>query len=94
MATLKWIAIFTVVGYGALVALLYVAQRAMQYFPESLRTAPAEAGLAGAEEVVLDTPTASGSSPGTCRRAPTNRSSSISTAMAPRCVGASSAFAR
>jgi fermentation-respiration switch protein FrsA (DUF1100 family) len=55
MATLKWIAIFAVVGYGALVALLYVAQRSMQYFPERFRTAPAEAGLAGAEEVVLDT---------------------------------------
>src|ERR1700704_579746 len=55
MATLKWIAIFAVVGYGALVALLYVAQRSMQYFPERFRTGPAEAGLAGAEEVVLDT---------------------------------------
>jgi fermentation-respiration switch protein FrsA (DUF1100 family) len=55
MTTLKWIAIFAVVGYGALVALLYVAQRSMQYFPERFRTGPAEAGLAGAEEVVLDT---------------------------------------
>jgi fermentation-respiration switch protein FrsA (DUF1100 family) len=55
MATLKWIAIFAVIGYGALVALLYVAQRSMQYFPERFRTAPAEAGLAGFEEVMLDT---------------------------------------
>ena len=55
MATLKWIAIFAVVGYGALVALLYVAQRSMQYFPESFRTAPAAAGFAEAEEVALGT---------------------------------------
>jgi fermentation-respiration switch protein FrsA (DUF1100 family) len=56
MATLKWIAIYVIVGYGALVALLYVAQRSMQYFPERFRTAPTDAGLAGAEEVILDTP--------------------------------------
>ncbi len=37
------------------VALLYVAQRALQYFPERIRTAPAAAGLPEAEEVVLDT---------------------------------------
>jgi hypothetical protein len=41
--------------YCALVALLYVAQRAMMYFPDSTRTPPAEAGLPQAEEVVLDT---------------------------------------
>src|SRR5260370_12513466 len=36
-------------------ALLYVTQRAMQYFPELLRRAPAVAGLPEAQEVVLDT---------------------------------------
>jgi fermentation-respiration switch protein FrsA (DUF1100 family) len=55
MATLKSFLIFALVGYAALVALLYVAQRGLQYFPESLRTAPAAAGLPAAEEVVLDT---------------------------------------
>jgi len=51
---LKWF-IAPVVVYGALVALVYVAQRLLQYFPERRRTAPAAIGLANAEEVVLDT---------------------------------------
>ena len=55
MNTLKWLVIFTFLGYGAIVALLYFGQRAMQYFPERFRTAPAAAGLPEAEEVVLDT---------------------------------------
>src|SRR6266699_3190393 len=55
MNTLKWLVIFTLLGYGAFVALLYVTQRALQYFPERIRTAPAVAGLPEAEEVVLDT---------------------------------------
>ena len=55
MNTLKWFVIFTLLGYGAFVALLYVAQRSLQYFPERFRTAPAAAGLPEAEEVVLDT---------------------------------------
>jgi hypothetical protein len=48
---LKWF-IAPVVVYGAFVALVYVAQRLLQYFPE--RPAPAAIGLANAEEVVLD----------------------------------------
>ena len=55
MNTLKWLVIFTLIGYGAFVVLLYVAQRSLQYFPERFRTAPAAAGLPEAEEVVLDT---------------------------------------
>src|SRR5262249_50870612 len=51
MNTLKWLVIFTVLGYGVTVALLYFGQRAMQYFPERFRTAPAPAGPPGAEEV-------------------------------------------
>jgi hypothetical protein len=51
---LKWV-IAPVVVYGAFVALVYVAQRLLQYFPERRRTAPAAIGLADAEEVVLDT---------------------------------------
>ena len=42
-------------AFGGLVALMYVAQRSLMYFPERLRTAPAAAGLPAAEEVVLDT---------------------------------------
>jgi len=55
MSTLKWFMLYAILGYGALVALLYFAQRAIQYFPERLRTAPAAAGLPQAQEVVLDT---------------------------------------
>src|SRR6516165_429956 len=55
MNTLKWLVIFTLLGYGAFVVLLYVAQRSLQYFPERFRTAPAAAGLPQAQEVVLDT---------------------------------------
>src|ERR1700730_392669 len=49
----KWLLIIALVGYGGLVALLYVGQRALEYFPERFRTSPAAAGLAEAEEVVL-----------------------------------------
>jgi uncharacterized protein len=55
MTTLKWLLTFAVVFYGGFVALLYVAQRAIQYFPESFRTTPAAAGLPEAEEIVLET---------------------------------------
>lgn len=55
MTVLKWL-LFALAGYGGLVALLYVSQRSLQYFPESFRTAPAAAGMPAAEEVLLDTP--------------------------------------
>jgi fermentation-respiration switch protein FrsA (DUF1100 family) len=51
---LKWLLIFAL-GYGALVALVYFGQRALQYFPEKTRTAPAAAGLPEAEEVERET---------------------------------------
>ena len=53
---LKSILIVALVCYGGLLALLYLTQRAMQYFPERLRTAPAEAGLPEAQEIELETP--------------------------------------
>ncbi len=56
MAGWKWFLVFVATGYLALAALMYVAQRALMYFPETFRTSPAEAGLAEAEEVMLDTP--------------------------------------
>jgi fermentation-respiration switch protein FrsA (DUF1100 family) len=55
MATLKWLLIVAAVGYGVFLTLLYVAQRKLQYVPETLRTTPAAAGLPQAQEVVLDT---------------------------------------
>ena len=51
---LKWL-FASVVLYGGLVALLYVVQRYLQYFPERQRTTPSAAGLSEAEEAVLDT---------------------------------------
>lgn len=55
MATLKWLAVLALVGYGGIVALLYFAQRAMMYLPDTARTPPAAAGLPDAEEVTLAT---------------------------------------
>lgn len=54
MHLLKWLIVAALV-YGGFVALMYVAQRSLMYFPERHRTAPAEAGLPGVQEVVLDT---------------------------------------
>ena len=51
---LKWLVI-AIALYGGIVALLYVAQRSLQYFPERRRTAPRTVGLLQAEEVVLNT---------------------------------------
>ena len=51
---LKWL-IAAGVLYGGSVALLYVSQRSLQYFPERRRTTPHAAGLSEAEEVILDT---------------------------------------
>jgi fermentation-respiration switch protein FrsA (DUF1100 family) len=51
---LKWLLIIALVGYCGLLLLVYLGQRALQYFPERARTPPAAAGLPEAEEVVLD----------------------------------------
>lgn len=40
---------------GGFVALMYFTQRSLMYHPYKFRTAPAEAGFAAAEEIVLDT---------------------------------------
>jgi fermentation-respiration switch protein FrsA (DUF1100 family) len=52
MTAIKWLLV-AALGYGGLVALMYVAQRAFMYFPETARTPPAAAGLPQAEEVIL-----------------------------------------
>lgn len=54
MTILKWL-LLALAGYGALIALMYAAQRTLMYFPEKQRTAPAAAGFSQAEEIVLDT---------------------------------------
>jgi fermentation-respiration switch protein FrsA (DUF1100 family) len=55
MTIVKWTLIAVVVGYGGLAAVMFFAQRALMYFPEAIRIAPAEAGLPEAEEIWLDT---------------------------------------
>ena len=54
MALLEWL-IIGAAAFGGLVALVYVAQRSLMYFPERLHTPPAMAGLPKAQEVALDT---------------------------------------
>jgi fermentation-respiration switch protein FrsA (DUF1100 family) len=53
MTTLKWLLIAALAGYGGLLALMYVFQRALLYFPDAAHTLPAQAGLPQAEEVTL-----------------------------------------
>ena len=53
MTALKWLLVLAVAGYGGLLALMYVFQRSLMYFPDAKRTPPALAGLPQAEEVVL-----------------------------------------
>lgn len=53
MQWLKGFLLLALLGYGALMAYLYVAQRSLMYFPETRRTAPQDAGLPQAEEIVL-----------------------------------------
>jgi fermentation-respiration switch protein FrsA (DUF1100 family) len=54
MSALKLL-IGMLVVFGGFVALMYVAQRSLMYFPDRQRTTPAAAGLPEAQEVVLDT---------------------------------------
>jgi uncharacterized protein len=53
MTALKWILVLVVLGYGGLLALMYVFQRALMYFPDPARIPPAAAGLPQAKEVPL-----------------------------------------
>ena len=54
MAALKWLLILAVLGYVGLLALMYVFQRALMYFPDPVRTPPVAAGLPQAEEMMLN----------------------------------------
>ena len=53
MGLLKSALILLVVGYGVVLALMYVFQRSLMYFPDPVRRAPAASGLPQAEEVAL-----------------------------------------
>jgi fermentation-respiration switch protein FrsA (DUF1100 family) len=54
MTTIKWLLVIAVALYGGLLALMYFAQRALMYFPDTRRTPPATVGLPQAEEVTLN----------------------------------------
>jgi hypothetical protein len=53
MTSLKWLIIVAVGLYCGVLALMYVFQRAMMYFPDAARVAPAQAGLPRAAEVTF-----------------------------------------
>jgi fermentation-respiration switch protein FrsA (DUF1100 family) len=53
MTTLKSLIILALLAYCGLLALMYVFQRSLMYFPDRVRTPPAAAGLPQAEEVIL-----------------------------------------
>ena len=55
MSYLKSFLIFGLSLYLGILALMYLAQRKLMYFPEAFRTPPADAGFPQAEEVTLDT---------------------------------------
>src|SRR6202051_1639063 len=55
MALLKWMLMAVLAGYVGVVAVLYFVQRALMYFPDTVRTSPAAAGLPGAQEILLET---------------------------------------
>jgi len=55
MTTLKWLLIAGVLGYSGLLMLMYVFQRSLMYFPDSVRTPPGAVGLPQAQEVFLTT---------------------------------------
>ncbi len=53
LTALKWSGVVVACLYLGTAAILYFAQRSMMYFPETIQTTPAQAGLAEAEEVTL-----------------------------------------
>jgi uncharacterized protein len=54
MEFLKWLIIAAAV-FGGLIAVIYVLQRSLMYFPERMRTSPTAAGLPEAHEISLAT---------------------------------------
>jgi uncharacterized protein len=56
MVWLKWTVIGLAAGYIGFLALLYVMQRRLMYFPDTARVPAAAAGLPQAEDLVLNTP--------------------------------------
>lgn len=53
MGVVKWILVAVLCAYGAILAAMFIFQRALMYFPDPVRTSPARTGLPEAEETVL-----------------------------------------
>ncbi len=53
IAGCKWLTAIALVLYVGTAIVLYVTQRSLMYFPETVHTTPAQAGLPQAEEVAL-----------------------------------------
>jgi uncharacterized protein len=53
MTILGWLTVIAICLYVGLAAVIFVAQRSLMYFPETIHTTPAAAGLPEAEEVAL-----------------------------------------
>ncbi len=53
MTVLPWIAVIVFCLYAGATATIYFAQRSLMYFPETIHTTPAQAGLPEAQEVSL-----------------------------------------
>jgi uncharacterized protein len=56
MKTLLWLLLTALAGYLGLLGYMYVAQRSLMYFPDTVRTAPVDVGLPQAEAGTLATP--------------------------------------
>lgn len=54
MGSWKFVIVASVVGYVALLGLMYVAQRTLMYFPDTARTPPADAGFPQAQEIAFE----------------------------------------
>ena len=53
MTTLKYLLAAALIGYACVVATMYIFQRSLMYFPETVRTPPAAAGLRDTQEITL-----------------------------------------
>jgi uncharacterized protein len=53
MSIIGWTAVIALCLYAGLAAMIYLSQRSLMYFPETIHTTPAAAGLPQAEEISL-----------------------------------------
>ena len=54
MTVLEWLLILGIAAYGIVLALMYLFQRKLMYFPDPRRTPPHEAGFAQGQELRLE----------------------------------------